>query len=187
MNNWFIVMTKNNKKDVVDYFLKLNEEFGSLDITDKSRKQVVNFWNKSVGKCFIFDASNNIYVCDKETIKRSKTFRNVKEIFSLSEVKDDLIGKISQDVTETLHQLAYSINKQKEDMIYTKLKELGIDYKANANDRFPMITRTVQGDIEKYYYNDGTPDGKLFLTLKSDFTFKDSIGSNKFVVSVTAV
>lgn len=62
-------------------------------------------------------------------------------------------------------KLVRDIAAQKDAILKRKLEELGVteeDYKC----RFPKISREIDHErIERWYYNDGSKDGKLFLTI----------------------
>ena len=76
--------------------------------------------------------------------------------------------------TDIIGKLASQINNQKEQIIKNRLLELGFsyDYELEKTRRFKMFLREIEGNEERYYYNDGTIEGRRIVTfVKNDIPF----------------
>ena len=81
-------------------------------------------------------------------------------------------------------ELALSIDKQKTDVIKTRLNDLGItiDWELEKTRRFKSITNEQHPDRDEYYYNDGSEKGVRIITFEEvrdevDFTnYEFSLG-----------
>jgi len=72
---------------------------------------------------------------------------------------------------ETMAQTLKQNIKKKESLIFHKLKVLGIklDLEAEKTARFPSLKVEVQGNVETWWYNDGTLDGMKVITFTTEF------------------
>lgn len=71
-----------------------------------------------------------------------------------------------------VRELSSKINKQKEDILKERLKQLGINSSfelINNKMRFPKFLREIHPDREEIWYNDGTEQGQLIITFYFNF------------------
>ena len=71
---------------------------------------------------------------------------------------------------EMFEGLAQDLARQKEKILLSKLKEMGISAPLllQENKRFKDFIREVHGNEETYYYNDGSNEGHRIVTFVKD-------------------
>lgn len=101
----------------------------------------------------------------------------------------DFINKNECDlISKKTRELARSINKKKDEIIISRLSDLGysIDLKTEMAKRFKSLTYEIKGIEETWYFNDGSVDGLRIVTFcNTELTSRSDTLSNKFNFSST--
>jgi hypothetical protein len=66
------------------------------------------------------------------------------------------------------------IKKRKEEIIRDKMMQINLslpgDLEMEMDRRFPCLKCEVEGDVERWYYNDGTRDGMFLVEFKNTYS-----------------
>lgn len=83
-----------------------------------------------------------------------------KKIFNT----DYLHGKVDYILNLSLDRLKGGLSRKKTELIKSKLIQIGKE-ELHMDCRFnQLVSQIEEGGIERWYYNDGTPEGKLLIT-----------------------
>lgn len=89
---------------------------------------------------------------------------------------------------EATYRLTCSLNKQKEELIKSKIIEKGFGYLLEDLEirRFPKLCCVQQGEWDLYFADDDSKEGAFIIAIKHQPTYNDDISDKNAVYSVKA-
>ena len=87
----------------------------------------------------------------------------------INEITNHLINKIIAEKEAVINKLLF------------QYLGFDLDIEKESQKRFPRLVRTIQGDEEVYYWNDGTDNGKRIVTFYVS-TGMESLSKNHFSI-----